>query len=256
LIVPAILTLAALAVLVSLGNWQLHRLAWKKDLIARVAERPSMPPVDLRTESMIDTGDPDSFLEFDEYRPALVRGEYDPNGEVLVFTSLNEPRGPFGGPGYWVMTPFLASRDGVMVLVNRGFVPDGRQNDYAPAPAGERTIRGLIRGPERGSWLTPAPDLEKRIFFVRDPTAIEDATDLGASLPRVPGVSFFMHFFIDLDASETPPGGLPQAGETRMSFTNNHLQYAITWYGLAAALLAVFVVYVRARLRERDKKPA
>lgn len=243
LLVPAILTCLALAVLVSLGNWQVRRLAWKEDLIARAEERPGLVPLDFRNERPFDGGDAGSFLEANEYRAALLVGEYRPEAEVLVFTSLGEPRGPFGGPGYWVLTPFVASRDAALVLVNRGFVPDGRLDAYAPPPSGEQAIRGLVRAPETGSWATPEPDLDRRIFYARDPRRIAEAAGIAADAPIMP-------FFIDLDASFTPTSGLPQAGETRMAFPNNHLQYAITWYGLAAALLAVFAVFARRRLKE------
>jgi surfeit locus 1 family protein len=107
-------------------------------------------------------------------------------------------------------------------------------------------IEGLVRAPERGSWFTPDPDLAKHTFYARDPQGIAAATGARGAL----GVS------VDLLVSETPGGGLPQAGETRITFANDHLQYAITWYGLATALLAIFAVYARGRLAERDKKPA
>jgi surfeit locus 1 family protein len=249
LILPAVLTALALAILVSLGNWQLHRLAWKGDLIARANKRPLSEPLDFRNDSLAEIGDPGSFIELNEYRPMVLTGEYRPEGEVLVFTALTSPRGKFGGPGYWVMTPFVTPPGGAMILINRGFVPDGMENEYAPPPAGEQTLRGLIRAEETGSWFTPDPKPEERIFFSRDPARIAQVTGKAGGL-HVPGQSLFMRFFIDLDPSLMPPSGLPQAGETRISFPNDHLQYAITWYGLAAALLAVFIVFVARRLKE------
>lgn len=249
IIVPALLVLVAFTVLISLGNWQLGRLAWKEDLIARVSERPRSEPLDRRGENLIEIGEPRSFLETNEYRPMLLTGEYVPEKEVLVFTSLSDPRGAYSGPGYWVMTPFATPPSGAIVLVNRGFVPDERKDDYTPPPAGAQTIEGLIRAPETGSWLTPKPQPEERIFFARDPLQINKTMDFTGGLERRPGYALLMSFFIDLDASHTPPGGLPQAGETRMVFPNNHLQYAITWYGLAAALLAVSGAFFVSRWR-------
>jgi surfeit locus 1 family protein len=241
LLLPTLLTFLAFALLVSLGNWQVRRLAWKEGLIARVEERPTSAPLDFRHRDLAETGDDASFLEFNEYRPMLLTGEYSPDAEVLVFTSLSRPRGRFGGPGHWVLTPFVTPPSGAMILVNRGFVPDGRQSAYAAPPAGELTIKGLVRAPETGSWLTPEPKPEDRVFFMRDPQRIAETMRLGNAVEG---------FFIDLDASYTPPSGLPQAGETRMSFINDHLQYAITWYGLAAALMAVFAVFIWRRLKE------
>jgi surfeit locus 1 family protein len=241
LLLPTLLTCLALFVLVSLGNWQVRRLAWKEDLIARVHERPASAPLDFRNGNPAEVGDPSTFLDRNEYRPMLLTGEYRPQHEVLVFTSLSGPRGRFGGPGHWVLTPFATRGPGGTIFVNRGFVPDGSEAAYAAPPAGEQTIEGLVRAPETGSAFTPEPKLEDRVFFARDPRRIAEAVGLGDT-----GAAFF----IDLDASFTPPSGLPQAGETRTSFTSNHLQYAITWYGLAAALLAVFAVFVWRRLKE------
>jgi surfeit locus 1 family protein len=249
LVLPAVLVLAAFAVLVSLGNWQVDRLAWKNDLIARAQERPSAAPIDFRDRDLSEIGDAGAFLEENEFRPLVLTGEYAPEREVRVFTSLDRPRGPFGGPGYWVLTPFVASPSGAVVLVNRGFVPDGQKDAYTAPPAGPQTVSGLVRKPERGNRFTPEPKPEERIFFARDPAQIAAATGL-ASDPNRLGASRIAEFFVDLDASFAPPSGLPQAGETRTSFTNNHLQYAITWYGLAAALLAVFAAFVWRRLKE------
>jgi surfeit locus 1 family protein len=244
LILPAILTLAALVVLVSLGNWQVERLAWKQDLIARVEERPLAEPVDFRRDGLDFAADESFFEEF-EYRKALITGRYDPAGEVLVFTSLSDARGPLSGIGYWVFTPLLTSPGGRIVYVNRGFVPEERKRDYAAPAAGEVTVRGRIRAAETGSWFTPEPNLQERIFFARDPRIVAAAT----------GLANAQGFFIDLEAAEAPPGGLPQAGETRTVFTNNHLGYAVTWYGLAAALLLVFLSFAWTRLRGRAEEP-
>jgi surfeit locus 1 family protein len=231
---------------VSLGSWQVQRLAWKEDLIARVASRPVEAPLDLASRNLAEVGDPAAFLESYEYRRAVMRGEYVPSDEVLAFTSLDEPRGPFGGPGYWVLTPFRTPFSDVLVYVNRGFVPQERKAEYSPPLEGRVTAEGLIRAPETGSWFTPDPDIENRVFYARDLERIAAATGTG----EVAG------FFIDLEQSETPPSGLPQAGETRMTFTNNHLQYAITWYGLAAALLGVFLAFAWRTFRGSDEKRA
>jgi surfeit locus 1 family protein len=253
LLLPAILTVLALVVLVSLGNWQVRRLAWKEDLIERAQERPQSQPLDLRHDDLAEVGEPGSFLERNEYRPIILTGSYRPEGEVLVFTSLSRPRGKFGGPGYWVMTPFVTPPSGATILVNRGFIPDGMEDAYSPPPDGEQTIMGLIRSEETGSWFTPDPIPEERTFFARDPGKIAQITGIAEGLHH-PGYSPFITFFIDLEASFTPPSGLPQAGETRISFPNNHLQYAITWYGLAAVLLAVFFGFVWRRLKETQRE--
>jgi surfeit locus 1 family protein len=248
LIVPAVLTLVVLAALVSLGNWQVRRLAWKEDLIARTIARPKAEPLDFRQTGLSEIGDVAAFLDANDYRPVRLAGEYQPAGEVRAFTSLEEPKsGPFSGPGFWIMTPFATEPAKAEVYVNRGFVPQDKGDLYDPPPTGEVEIEGLVRAPEHGSFFTPDPDLQKRIFYARDPLRIAAATGLAGGTIGI---------YVDLDAAETPPSGLPQAGETMMAFTNNHLQYAVTWYGLATALLAVFVTFAWGRLRQRDNKPA
>lgn len=244
LILPAIFVLTALAVLISLGNWQLRRLQWKEALIANAAERPSGAVRELPPAT--------AWQSFDvaqaEYRPFRLTGRFLHDDEALVFTSLSNPNGAYSGPGYWVVTPFELQSGGT-VLVNRGFAPQGRHR--APDRGEKRsseptTVNGLLRPNEDPNFLTPEDRPDENIFFARNIAALADAKGLPA--PIAP-------FTIDLLASATPPGGLPQAGETRMLFTNNHLAYAVTWYGLAAALLAVFASFVWSRLQEGRKAP-
>ena len=230
--------MAALAVLISLGNWQLRRLAWKEDLIARAAERPSGPVADLPPASAWER----LTLADLEYRPFRLRGRFLHEAEALVFTSLSDPSGRFAGPGYWVVTPFVLD-DGGTVFVNRGFAPQDR---YRPADRDETltgapvTVTGLLRPDESGNLFTPEDRPESNIFFARNVAKLAAAKRIRP--PVAP-------FTVDLIASETPPGGLPQAGETRVTFTNNHLSYAVTWYGLAVALLSVFVSFTWKRFR-------
>jgi surfeit locus 1 family protein len=129
---PALLVLVALAVLISLGNWQVRRLAWKENLIARAAERPleavrDVPPASAWPSLSVADG---------EYRPYRLRGRFLHEKEALVFTSLPQPKGAQGGPGYWIVTPFVLT-DGGAVLVNRGFAPQGQQQ---PEDRGESRI--------------------------------------------------------------------------------------------------------------------
>ena len=246
LLLPAILTFVAIAVLVSLGNWQLRRLAWKEDLVAAATERPSEAVRDLPSVSAWSSL---NAAGGDGYRPYRLAGHFLHDKEARVFTSLPDPRGRYGGPGYWIVTPFALTSGGT-VLVNRGFapieksLPSQRGETLSSEPGG---VSGLMRPDEERSVFTPTDQPDDNIFFARNVAVIAAAKDLAR--PVAP-------FTIDLVASETPPGGLPQAGETRMTFTNNHLQYAITWYGLAAALVAVFAAFAWRTFRERDQKRA
>lgn len=232
----------ALGVLVSLGNWQMRRLAWKENLIERVSERLSLPAIEPTAATLSDA---DTLLAENEFRPVRLTGEYDVAGEVRVFTSLSEPKGPQGGPGFFIFTPFRPSTGGPTIFVNRGFVPQDQKGTESAPPAGVVAIEGPLRAPESGSWLTPDADPQERLFFARDPSAI--AAAMGIEGPVSP-------FFIDLGASATPPSGLPQAGETRTVFPNSHLEYALTWYGLAAGLAAVFGAFAYGRLRTKTSR--
>lgn len=239
LIIPGLVVLAALAVLVSLGNWQVRRLAWKTDLIANATARPTEQVRDLPS-----AGDwPKIDVAAGEYRPFRLTGRFRHDREAFVFTSLSDAKGSLSGPGYWIVTPFELAGGGT-VMVNRGFAPQGRQTpeERGEALSGSPTaVVGLLRPGESPNLFTPGDRPDANVFFARNPARIAAAK--GVSGPVAP-------FTIDLLAAETPPGGLPQAGETRMVFTNNHLGYAVTWYGLAAALLAVFASFVATRSRD------
>ncbi len=238
LVLPALFTLAAVAILVSLGNWQMRRLDWKEELIARAASRPAEAVADLPAAAAWPGLDI-SALEFQRFR---LTGRFDHDRESWVFTSITEPRGAYGGPGYWIVTPFLLTGGGT-VWVNRGFAPQGR---HRPAARGEtlsgepQTIIGLLRPDDLPSAFTPDDSPQTNVFYRRSVAALSAAK--GVVPPVAP-------FTIDLAASFTPPDGLPQAGETRLRFTNNHLQYALTWYGLALAAIGVFIAFAIARLR-------
>ena len=242
LLLPGLAVLAALVVLVGLGNWQMDRLAWKEALIARAISGPTQPVRDLPPPAEWQR----LPVEELEYRPFRLAGRLLHEEEAHVFTSLPDPAGPYGGPGYWIVTP-LALEGGGIVLVNRGFAPHGR---HEPASRGEDLaegpveVVGLLRPDETRTWLTPADQPEKSLFYARSVAAIAGAK--GLTPPVAP-------FTFDLVAEATPPGGLPQAGETRMQFANNHLQYALTWYGIAAALAAIFAAFAWQRLRRYER---
>ena len=239
LIVPGILVLVAFVVLVALGNWQMRRLAWKEALIARVDTRIDAAAVPLPG--------PESWagqtIEDIDYLHVAFSGHYLP-GELHVYTALANPRGTYGGPGYWVVSPFETDA-GWTVFVNRGFVPDARKEPAtrpgSAAPAGTVEIDGTIRRPEPAQMFTPDADPDKNIWFVRDPSEMAKAFGLDAAKVAP--------FTVDLRASHGREGALPQPGETMVSFNNPHLGYALTWYGVAAALLGVFgfVVYGRSK---------
>jgi surfeit locus 1 family protein len=228
--------LGALVVLLGLGTWQVQRKAWKEALIATVTERFAAPPVRLPPPAEWPRLDPSQ----DEFRRVGFSAEWLNDKEALVYTSGSSLRADAAGPGYWVFTP--ARVPGGIVMVNRGFVPEGRQ-DPATRPQGQTAgpvdIVGVMRWPETPGLFTPSGDPGRNLWFARDPAAIAAAKGLGAVAP----------FYIEQE-SPSVPGGLPHVGKLQPSLTNNHLGYALTWYGLALVLVVGFGVWATGRRRE------
>ncbi len=240
LILPAIATAAAFAVLMSLGFWQVARLHWKEALIARVESRIDAAPVPAPPPAAW----PDLEGADLEYQPVTVTGRFLHQQETHVFMTLMSPHGPFGGMGYMVMTPLLTD-DGWYVYVNRGFVPEARKYPATRAAGqldGAVTVTGLYRAPSEKTWFSASDDAGKNVWFSRDPERFAEAG-------RLPAVSV-APYIIDARFEPSLPGGLPQGGETLVEFPNSHLGYAITWFGLALGLLGVFVAFARTRLRD------
>ncbi|MBD9371309.1 SURF1 family protein [Rhizobium sp. ARZ01] len=231
-ILAALVWVAALATLLSLGTWQVQRLAWKEKLLADISERRTEEPVTLEAiEAMERTGGDI------EYRPLSVTGTFDHDKERHFLATWN------GQSGYHVYTPLLLA-DGRYVFINRGFAPFEKKEARTRGEgqiAGGQTLSGLAREKLDGkpSSLVPDNDISKNVFYWKDLDAMAASTGI-APANLVP-------FFIDAD-SATNPGGLPVGGVTQFEMPNNHLQYALTWYGLALAMVGVSGVYIwRAR---------
>jgi surfeit locus 1 family protein len=242
LILPGVGAGVAFGILVSLGVWQVRRLQWKEALIARVSERADAAPI---PAPGADQGADLDMVEL-EYQPVSVGGRFLDQAEAHVFTVLSAPRGPYGGMGYLVMTP-LETTDGWIVYVNRGFVPEDRK-DPTTRPDGqiggeELEVIGLLRAPRSPTLLSAGDDTAGNVWFSRDPALF--AAWGGLAAERV------APYTIDISFDPGLVGGLPQGGETLVQFPNNHLGYALTWFGLAGGLAAVFVIFARGRLRGR-----
>jgi len=229
LLVPAII---AFAILIGLGAWQIQRKTWKENLIATLTERLAAAPQALPPVSAW----PNLKQSDDEYRRVTFRAELDNSKEALVFASAAGFRPDVTTTGYWVFTPARLA-DGSIVEVNRGFVPDGRQ-DPKSRPNGEISgpvdIVGVMRWPDDRYWFTPNDDPAHNLWFTRDPAAIATAKGITAG--------FLAPFFVEQE-TPVPPGALPLPGKLVVSLPDNHLQYAITWFGLAAVLVGVFITW-------------
>lgn len=230
-----VLGLAALAVLLILGTWQVQRLAWKENLLATIAHRIESAPNSMSsiTTRRVTTGDVD-------YWPVSVGGDFHHEGERHFFATHK------GRSGYFIYTPFEFAEDRY-VLVNRGFVPF-ELKDPALRPEGQvqgwQTIAGLSRNELDGkpSWIVPDNDIAGNVFYWKDLEVM--AATSGVGRPEE-----YVNFFID--ANDAPnPGGLPIGGVTIINLPNSHLQYAVTWYGLALALVGVMGAWLW-----RQRKP-
>ena len=221
--------------MVALGTWQLERREWKEALIAELDRKLSAPPTDVAPRERWPQLNPGQ----DEFRRVSFAAEFVPGEEALVYSSGSPLRPDATGPGYWVFAPARLP-DRSVVVVNRGFVPEGRQ-DRKTRPEGTPSgtvIVGAMRWPEPRGLFTPQDDPAKGLWFARDPAAMAAAKNWGEVAP----------FYIDQEAPPAP-GGLPKVGPLKPSLPNNHLQYAVTWYGLALVILISALFYWRARRR-------
>jgi surfeit locus 1 family protein len=239
LLIPALLALAGVAVLVALGTWQLQRKAWKEALIETISLRLAAPPADLPPAERWAGLD----AAADEFRPVRFMGEFLHDREALVFTSGSALRPDASGPGYWVLTPARLA-DGRLVVVNRGFVPEGRQDQATRrdgAVSGPVEVTGVLRWPEPPGLFTSAGDPGRNIWFSRDSAAMAAAKNIADAAP----------FYVEME-TPVPSGGLPHPGRVQPSLPNNHFQYALTWLGLAAVLVGVYTAWMFGRWRWRD----
>ncbi len=230
MLVPTLWFVPAFAILISLGVWQIERLHWKLDLLARIHHGLSAPPVSLR-----DAFPDAAHVDAADYRRVIARGHFENDREIRFFAT-----GAEGMPVYHIVTPFALDA-GQTLLVDRGFIPigpGGSELRKPSEPQGERDIVGVLRKPSAPNWFTPPIDKAKRIVHSRDPQILAAAFGWKNVLP----------VFLEADAAPNP-GGWPKGGQTIVDLPNDHMQYAITWFGLALGLLAVYLAYHRSRGR-------
>ena len=235
MLIPGAAALAALVVLFGLGTWQLERKAWKETLIATLDRRLNDAPAALPPPSEWTAMRPENS----EFSRVRLRVEFPKAGDALVYTSGSAIRDDVKGAGYFVFSPARLP-NGQQVVINRGFVPDRAY----PAVAGAVDIVGALRWPEVGSAFVSDHDAAGDVWMVRDPAAMAQRKDWGAVAP----------FYVEQEAP-VPPGGLPHPAPLKVHLRNDHLQYAVTWYGLAAVLVVMFAIWaVRRRHEEAGGK--
>lgn len=228
--------LTGLAVLIGLGTWQMSRKAWKEGLLHQIAERAHAEPMPLAEVLRRWQGSGDV-----EYLHVRLTGRFRHDEERHVFTTDDKL-----GPGFHVYTP-LETPQGRMVLVNRGFVPADLKEAARRAAgqaSGEVTLTGLVRKPGPRTWFTPPSEPQRNMFYWPDYAGM-----LKSIAGSAPGAAPPVPFFVDADAGPANPGGFPKGGVTRLTLPNRHLEYALTWYGLALTLMGVYAVFAAGRLR-------
>jgi surfeit locus 1 family protein len=236
LLAPSIFAALALAILLGLGTWQVERLQWKEALIERIDARIHAAPESLPAQA----GWTRLNLADEEYRRVFARGHWEPL-EALIFRGSGKVAGGASQPGYWVMG-ILRLDGGGAVVVNRGFVSlDRKTNEARKPPGGPVTVTGLLRAPEERNLFTPKDDPAQGQWYTRDPVAIAAALGIRDAAP----------FSLDEEAHTAEPGQ-PAGGATVIDIPNNHLSYAVTWYGLALTLVGVFTALVLKRRQARS----
>jgi surfeit locus 1 family protein len=232
-------TLLMVALFVGLGTWQLQRRTEKHALIAALTERLAAPPQALPAPSQWNALKPAG----DEFRRVRFAATYAPPRDAMVYSSGSAVRSDISGPGTWAFLPARLP-DGETVVVNAGFVENTMQDRDVEDRAVARLIThepvmltGYIRFPEAAGVLTPAANLAKRLWFSRDHLAMARALGWGeGGKPVAP-------FYIDLE-QPVPASGVPKPGPLEVHLEDDHMQYAITWFGLAIAVVVAFGVWL------------
>ncbi len=227
------------ALTVWLGVWQLQRLEWKRGLIAAIEARTESPPVPL--DEVLQAAEAGKDIE---YTRVTVNGRYDHAKEEYLF-GLDE-----GDVGWHVITP-LQTGEGPIVLIDRGFVPSERQAPESRPEGqlkGEVEVTGLVREPQTGGLFMPDNEPAQKRWFWRDLDGMTQAMypERGSPEDR----RSVAPFYIEAEASEIP-GGLPKGGQTNLTLPNNHLQYAWTWFCMAAVLAGGYLAYLWTAFRGR-----
>ncbi|MBH21346.1 MAG: hypothetical protein CML98_06200 [Rhodobiaceae bacterium] len=223
--------LISFIILVTLGTWQLDRKEQKQQLFEKIKR------VNLVVEDFENIVINENNLNDWIYKKVSFKGNYRYEKELYVFTHLSDPRGDYGGAGYWIFNLFVSS-EGNLIIINRGFVPQDMINEFKSKDSSEPVNNsqiGYIRSFEKRNIFTPDTDFNGKILYSILKEDIKKIFDINGIEP----------YFVDLISSNQL---IPQSNETRLKFPDNHLSYAITWYGLATSLL---FIYFYARIKRR-----
>jgi surfeit locus 1 family protein len=222
---PTLMSLPILALALGLGGWQLERREWKRDILDRIAANQAAPAVPVDD---LAKGDP----LVHEYGKAKLAGTFLNDKEFyLAARSLKDD------VGLHVVVPVRTDR-GALVMFDRGWIPSGKKDPASRAASrfdGRVEVVGVVRRSQKKPYFVPDNDPEKNFWFTVDVPLMRKLAG-AAPDPRLDA------FFLEADATPNP-GGVPVGGQTHLDIPNDHLQYAITWFGIALALVGVYLAY-------------
>ena len=239
---PALLSLLGVAILCTLGAWQIARMSEKRVFIDRLSAQAAGAPASMPASTGWAALDPATL----DLTRVTAQGSFidGPFAGVRTTIASGAPgTRQLSGFGRWIFQGFRLA-DGGVVLVNRGFVPESRLGEIKPA-SGPATVTGFLRAPEPRGSFTPSDLPAQREFYTRDPAAIAASLGLGPAAP----------FYLEAERQGdglTPPAGV-DAKELIARIPDNHLSYALTWFGLAATLIGVFAVFAWQGRRKADE---
>ncbi len=222
LILPLFFGIVGTAVLVSLGVWQLQRLAWKEAVLAEIDAKIAAEPV-----ALPDTLDP----AYDRFLAVQISGTFIAGEELHVLASTRDV-----GAVYRVVSAFKTEA-GRRVMVDRGWIPTTAKNNLRES--GAAVVSGNLHWPDEVDNFTPQNDLDENIWFARDVETMAQALNAEPVL------------VIARQTSENPPQVMPLPVDSA-GIPNDHLQYVLTWFGLAIVWVAMTLYYLR-RMRKTKK---
>jgi len=230
----SVAAVAALAVLLGLGTWQLDRRLWKQQVVDARTQRIAAPAIAYADIAATVA----TALDALEYRPIRLTGRFDDDRSLKLLSRTRD-----GRPGFHIVTPMVTDAAGVAVLVDRGWVPVEGEADITPAPGGLVNVEGYVRKFETPGPFTPDNNPDRGAWFYFD----------RAQMAAAAGFETVAPFYVQRAPGAAPSGVYPAGGAPNIALRNPHLQYALTWYSLAVVLLVIYVVFhVRRKVGEDE----
>ena len=255
---PALMTFAGVILGLSLGTWQMQRRAWKNELISTIEARTGIAPLppeawpNLKCQTVQEVG-----LELScEYMKVTLRGTWDHARERHVFICGAQASERNRWARLLDLHAAVFADGATEIFVNRGFVPAGRQGRSAARTRSTARVvvevSGMLRSAEPRARFSGQNDEARNIWYVRSPYEFLGQEFIAKRLPLIkiahPPGPHPWQFYVD-QISPPPAGGLPLPLAGKIELPNRHLEYALTWFSLAATLLAVFGIFASRRYK-------